>query len=56
MSDGLLNTIFAECDIYTTGKKYGIFFISAIYFILRGVLGISLFDLRSYKQISLLGS
>ena len=41
---------------YTTGKKYGIIFISAIFCILWVVYGISLFDLHSCKQILLWGS
>ena len=36
---------------YTTGKKYGIFFISATFLILLGVQGISVLEILSYEQI-----
>ena len=42
-------------SIYTTGKKYGIFFISPIFFFLWSVQRVSVVEIHSYEQISLLG-
>ena len=40
---------------YTTGKKYGIFSISAIFAYLRSVQGVSVLEIHYYEYILLLG-